>query len=53
MRALVVEDDLRLQQQIRGMLEKAGFVVDAAADGEEGVFLATGYPLNTILFYLR
>lgn len=46
MRALVVEDDLKLLQQIRGMLEKAGFVVDAAADGDEGLFLATEYPLD-------
>jgi two-component system response regulator PhoP len=52
MRALVVEDDLRLQQQIRGMLEKAGFVVDAAADGDEGLFLATEYPLDIAIIDL-
>jgi two-component system response regulator PhoP len=52
MRALVVEDDLRLQQQIRGMLEKAGFVVDAAADGDEGLFLAIEYPLDIAIIDL-
>jgi two-component system response regulator PhoP len=46
MRALVVEDDLTLQLQIQEMLQKAGFAVDAAADGEEGLFFATEYPLD-------
>ena len=52
MRALVVEDDLTLQQQIRSMLEKAGFVVDAAVDGDEGLFLATEYPLDIAIIDL-
>ena len=52
MRALVVEDDLTLQQQIRSMLEKSGFVVDAAGDGDEGLFLATEYPLDIAIIDL-
>ena len=46
MRALVVEDDQKLQQQIRAILDKAGFAVDAATDGEDGLFQATEYPLD-------
>ena len=52
MRALVVEDDLTLQQQIRSMLEKTGFVVDAAVDGDEGLFLAIEYPLDIAIIDL-
>ncbi len=39
MRILVVEDDPGLSRQLRGALEGAGYVVDAAADGEEGHYL--------------
>ena len=41
MRALVVEDDQKLQQQIHAILDKAGFAVDAATDGEDGLCQAT------------
>ncbi|MEJ2310556.1 MAG: response regulator transcription factor [Gammaproteobacteria bacterium] len=46
MRALVVEDDRQLQQQIRSILDSAGFAVEAAADGEDGLFQASEYALD-------
>jgi len=46
MRALVVEDDVHLQGQIREGLEQGGFVVDATADGREGEYMALEYPLD-------
>src|SRR4051812_10844443 len=39
MRVLVVEDDKDLQRLLRTALSDAGYVVDAASDGEEGHFL--------------
>ena len=41
MRVLVVEDDLRTASFITKGLSQEGFVVDHAADGEEGLHLAT------------
>src|SRR4051794_21101735 len=38
MRVLVIEDDAGLRGQLIDDLKNAGFVVDAAADGEEGVY---------------
>ncbi len=41
MRVLVVEDEPRLAANIaRGLRENAGYAVDTAADGEQGLFLA-------------
>ena len=40
MRILVVEDDLALQGQLLHRLKDAGFAVDAASDGEEGLYYA-------------
>ena len=39
MRVLIVEDEPSLGQQLRNTLEGAGYAVDLAPDGEEGVFL--------------
>ncbi|WP_395666423.1 response regulator transcription factor [Methylocella sp.] len=39
MRLLVVEDDQDLNRQIAAALEKAGYAIDRAFDGEEGAFL--------------
>ena len=43
MRALVVEDDPKLQQQIQAILDKAGFAVDAPAAFFAGVVAASGF----------
>jgi two-component system OmpR family response regulator len=41
-RILLVEDDAATASYVRRGLEEAGHVVDHAADGQEGLFLATG-----------
>lgn len=46
MRALVIEDDWRLREQIVELLKKNGFAVDAAADGDDGLFQAIEYPID-------
>ncbi len=46
MRALVVEDQPELRGQLSSLLKAAGFAVDAAEDGEEGLFQATELPLD-------
>lgn len=41
MRVLIVEDEQRLAENLaRGLRENAGFAVDVALDGEQGLFLA-------------
>src|SRR5688572_12084135 len=46
MRILVVEDEHSLRESLVEQLKTAGFNVDAAADGEEGVYAATEYPID-------
>jgi two-component system response regulator PhoP len=41
MRLLLIEDEIALQQQLKQQLEKAGYSVDCANDGEDGLFQAT------------
>ncbi|MBL4793988.1 MAG: response regulator transcription factor [Pseudomonadales bacterium] len=43
MRALIVEDESAIREQLTAGLKKVGFSVDSAEDGEEGLFLATEY----------
>jgi len=40
MRVLVVEDEKKVARFIKRGLEEAGYLVDVAADGEEGLYLA-------------
>jgi len=49
MRILVIEDELRLQNQIRQQLEAAGYMVDTCSNGDEGLFLASEYPLDAAI----
>ena len=49
MRILIVEDETSLQTDIRRRLEDEGYVVDASADGNEGLYLATEYPLDAAI----
>lgn len=49
MRILVIEDEIKLQNQIRQQLEAAGYMVDTCGDGEEGLFFATEYPLDAAI----
>lgn len=46
MRALVVEDDPALREQLSRQLRDAGYAVDTAPDGEEGLYRATEFPLD-------
>ncbi len=46
MRILVIEDELELRESLRDNLKQAGFVVDAAADGTEGLHFGTEYPVD-------
>ena len=46
MRILVVEDEPNLREQLVGQLEKKGYSVDSAADGEDGLFLGSEYPVD-------
>ena len=46
---LVVEDDPRLQVIARKVLERRGYVVLMAADGEEGVLMAAAHSPDVIL----
>src|ERR1700751_5490053 len=46
MRALVVEDEAALRESLQARLSAAGFTVDVARDGDEGLFAAREYPLD-------
>ena len=52
MRLLLVEDDQALRDSLVGQLKAAGFNVDAAPDGEEGLYCATEYPLDVAVIDL-
>ncbi len=52
MRILVVEDDPALLQQLVEQLRAHGYSVDSAADGREGLFLATDFPLDLAIIDL-
>ncbi|HEY3786756.1 MAG TPA: response regulator transcription factor [Steroidobacteraceae bacterium] len=49
MRVLVVEDELSLRESLKERLIEAGFTVDVAADGEEGLFAAAELPLDVAI----
>ncbi|MEK6595441.1 MAG: response regulator transcription factor [Pseudomonadota bacterium] len=49
MRILVIEDEIKLQSQIRQKLESVGYMVDTCGDGEEGLFFANEYPLDAAI----
>ncbi|MCK4846896.1 MAG: response regulator transcription factor [Deltaproteobacteria bacterium] len=49
MRILLVEDEAELSAIIKKGLEEAGYSVDAASDGEEGLHMATEYPVDAVI----
>ena len=49
MRVLVIEDEPALRLLLKTRLAEAGFSVDVAADGEEGLFLALENPLDVAI----
>lgn len=46
MRVLIVEDEKPLRESLAAQFSDAGFNVDSAADGEEGLYFAREYPLD-------
>jgi len=52
MRVLVVEDEATLREMLKTRLAAAGFTVDEAADGNEGLFAGSEYPLDVAIIDL-
>jgi two-component system response regulator PhoP len=53
MRALIVEDEVRLARNVaQALRENAGYAVDLAPNGEEGLFLAQSNPYDVVLLDL-
>jgi len=52
MRVLIVEDEPNLRQQLQNTLEGAGYAVDTAGDGEEGLFLGETESYDAIVLDL-
>lgn len=46
MRILIVEDDAALRGQIATAFKDEGYVVEVAADGEQGLYMAQEYPID-------
>jgi len=49
MRILVIEDERALLADIKKRLETEAYIVDTSADGNEGYFFATEYPLDAAI----
>ncbi len=52
MRILVIEDETELRELMGRALKKEGFAVDLCADGTEGLFFATEYPVDLAIIDL-
>jgi len=52
MRLLIIEDDPDLNRQLVTALGEAGYVIDSAADGEEGHFLGDTEPYDAVILDL-
>jgi two-component system response regulator PhoP len=46
MHILIVEDELRLREHLQDRLRQNGYVVEVAADGEEGLYYGEEFPLD-------
>jgi two-component system response regulator PhoP len=46
MRILLIEDEAALRDTLQERLRREGHVVDAAADGEEGLYAGSEYPID-------
>ncbi len=46
MRLLVIEDDATLRESLCRQLRDAGFGIEQAADGKEGLYFALEYPVD-------
>ena len=52
MRVLLVEDEAPLRETLAARLKRDGFAVDAAADGEEGLYLGREVPFDVAIIDL-
>lgn len=52
MRALVVEDELALQAQLKKFLQSKGFAVECATNGKEALYLGNEFPMDVVLLDL-
>ena len=52
MRLLVIEDDTTLRETLVQQLADAGFAVEQAADGKEGLYFAQEYPIDLAIIDL-
>ena len=52
MRVLVIEDETELRELLGRALKREGFAVDLCADGTDGVFYATEYPIDLAIIDL-
>ena len=52
MRILVVEDEDALRESLKAQLTAAGFAVDVAANGEDGLWAGLEYPLDVAIIDL-
>ena len=46
MRILIVEDDVRLQDSVAGLLRDSGYAVDVSANGVEGLYYGEEFPID-------
>lgn len=46
MRVLIVEDDTDIREQLIDTMKSEGYVVDAAAEGSQGLYFALEYPID-------
>jgi two-component system, OmpR family, copper resistance phosphate regulon response regulator CusR len=53
MKILLVEDDTKTAAYLRSGLTESGFAVDAANDGEDGLFMATNAHYDAIVLDIR
>ena len=52
MRILLVEDEAPLRETLAARLKRDGFAVDAAQDGEEGIYLGREVPFDLAIIDL-
>ena len=49
MRVLIVEDEVKLAAYVKRGLEREGYAVDIAADGEDGLWMASNEPYDVVV----
>ncbi len=49
MRILLVEDEVKMSRALRRGLEREGYAVDVAADGDEGLSMASAHEYDTVV----